>query len=56
MRESRLLLLKDKTPNLKKNNQNLLSNLVMYNPQEVQKKKINIQTSDISLSPAKLKK
>jgi hypothetical protein len=30
MRESRLLLLKNKTPNLKKKNQNLLSNLVSY--------------------------
>jgi hypothetical protein len=27
----------------------------MYNPPEVQKKKVNIQTSDISLSPTKLK-
>lgn len=34
MRESRLLLLKDKTPPAlnRKNNQNLLSNLVLYNP------------------------
>jgi hypothetical protein len=56
MRESRLLLLKDKTPNPKKNNQNLLSNLVMYNPPEIKKKKVNIPTSNISLSPTKLKK
>lgn len=34
MRESRLLLLKDKTPapKNKSNNQNLLSNLVLYHP------------------------
>lgn len=35
MRESRLLLLKDKTPvNNKKNNKNLLSNIVLYHPPE----------------------
>lgn len=58
MRESRLLLLKDKAPAAnKKNNQNLLSNLVMYHPPEItKKKKVNIPQSNISTSPAKLKK
>ena len=62
MRESRLLLLKDKTPVQNKknnNNQNLLSNLVLYHPVEPSSKKkkvVNIPQSNISVSPNKQKK
>lgn len=60
MRESRLLLLKDKTPanNKKNNNQNLLSNLVMYHPPEDGKRNkiVNIPQSNISSSPTKRKR
>lgn len=63
MRESRLLLLKDKTPALnRKNNQNLLSNLVLYHPldetsgSKKNKKIVNIPQSNISgVSPLKHK-
>lgn len=63
MRESRLLLLKDKTPALnRKNNQNLLSNLVLYHPLEETssgkkvKKLASIPPSNISgISPLKHK-
>lgn len=63
MRESRLLLLKDKTPALnRKNNQNLLSNLVLYHPLDEtgggkkNKRQVNIPQSNISgVSPLKHK-
>jgi hypothetical protein len=64
MRESRLLLLKDKAPAAlnRKNNQNLLSNLVLYNPMDEimvgkkGKKGVNIPLSNISgMSPLKHK-
>lgn len=58
MRESRLLLLKDKTPApyRKANNQNLLSNLVLYHPLEESSKKkklVKIPQANISVSPVK---
>ena len=58
MRESRLLLLKDKTPIPNKKNQNMLSNLVLYHPNEDSKKKkvVQIPQSNISVSPSKPKK
>jgi hypothetical protein len=57
MRESKLLLLKNLAPNPKKNpNINLLSNLVEYNVNHGKLKTAIIPSSNISLSPNKLKK
>jgi hypothetical protein len=52
MRESRLLLLKNITPQpMRKQNMNLLSSLVEYNNKP--NKKITIPPANISISPSK---
>ncbi len=56
MRESRLLLLKNITPQpVRKQNANLLSSLVEYNTKP-NNKKVNIPASNISTSPSKHRK
>lgn len=57
MRESKLLLLRNLSPNLKKtNNSNILSNLVEYNVNHGKMKTANIPSNNINLSPSKQKK
>lgn len=57
MRESKLLLLKNLAPAPpKKNNLNMLSNLVQYNNTKGKVKIASISSNNISLSPSKFKK